>query len=75
MGGGVENVELPGREVYTYRPGSEEEKQVSRTDTFEGTDGAHAAGVEDEKGPIYLEPLRYTEERECLFMNRVVPEC
>lgn len=40
-----ENVELPGREVRTYRPGSEEEMQVSRTDTFEGTDGAHAAGV------------------------------
>jgi len=61
VGGGDENVELPGREVRTYRPGSEEEMQVSRTDTFEGADGAHAAGVEDEKGPIHLEPQRYTE--------------
>jgi len=40
-----ENAELQGREVHTYRPGSEEEKQVSRTDTLERIDGAQAAGV------------------------------
>lgn len=44
VGSGDENVELPGREVDAYRPGSEGEKQVRRTDTLEGTDGAHAAG-------------------------------
>jgi hypothetical protein len=45
VGVGGENTELQGREVHTYRPGSEEEKQVSRTDTLERTDEAHAAGV------------------------------